>query len=576
MAAYYIDSRVSAAGNGSVGTPWRSITDYIRAGLTLTSADSLNFVAGSGPYTEVFDQNDGRTTTNSQWMNNDVTINAATGTLTSAGSLFPAGGLAANGYLILQGTQFNDGIWQISGTAPTASTIILATKMYANETLVARCRLARFLDAGTAKANTFPIRGTSAGVLGTNLQINGNGVTIDPTVLLTSSMYKWVASSAGADVYYLQKNIIGGSLADNNPNFCLAGDLGLIRQSVGVFYGYAVVNGLRYDISACSNNYPQATMYNFPGQVAALPNTLINQQWCVGNHAGEVGYNTIYMKWVGANPITQSIRLPMAWHNIPLDTTNIFVQYNNFRLRGGGLNAFQSVIPTGGGSNQTNTLNNCIIEWSGNSGALMGNTGELIATNCIAYWAGHRAFEAQTAGCKVSLNHCVMYGSHIALIANPTTTVTATNCIGDSVEGGVDISSTVTAFTETYNHWTSNFVSGTLNYNGTKTGWATTAATDVPPSAATTINTRSSTRSPVFVRTSDFGYDLCDFHLGAGSTNIGTGVPVAGQTTDLAGSAWNVATPNRGVYATVGINGSGNFGGSSSSGIIGSMIKSIL
>ena len=156
----------------------------------------------------------------------------------------------------------------------------------------------------------------------------------------------------------------------------------------------------------------------------------------------------------------------------------------------------------------------------------------------------------------MEIYNCVDYGSHLFLLigTGSTGTITVRNCISAHNEAGViDKKSAVATLIEDHNIWWPRFgASGAaLGYINTA-NWPTTAASDYPPSAATTISTQAGNEAagavdPLFISPSSTSVRVSDFKVHANSVARYSGIPVF-FSRDIAGRRFMLSNPSRGVY----------------------------
>lgn len=546
MATYTVTSDYTNPMGGNGTTTFFSAQQF--SNKALSGGDTVVLI---GTFREYFYNNTGSNRV-IPWVNN-MTINKAARTISipALSPDFPTRSFTAAEYIFLD-TPLNKGYYKIAagGVAATVLTLDANTPPRADETPSWGRVCSPLAASGTP--NMLPIV-TSAVSLTWDL----TQAVFDAGIDINDGMYQWNLSASGTNEYYLT------TPDGKDPLFYTAGLI-----NVGSDIGTMTVDGLRYDVSNASTLFPQCTL----GTAGSIANDM---QWALGS--SDTGFTTIYIRCNSGLSYLNARDIRIAGHLGILDPgTRASQTYNgdaSTRLRMSAKWLFNTGTPSSG----THVFNGAVLEYAGLIGVNNSGTGTLTCKNVITYCTGHRGFGVAGAG-TTELFHCVDFMAHLGMIKESTGTIRAKNSIFYFEESGaLDNKNAGGTVDETYNHFAPYLDDGNnkLAYINAA-NWATTAATSNPPSFATSTVAAGSAgiinstfANPRFVRISYYGYDLCDFHLGAGSPCIATGVPQVGTVdTDLAGASYSTTVPNKGAFATIGANGSGNLGGGGSGGSV--------
>jgi len=515
MATWYIDNRLTSGSNNgtSPANAWWSIQDAKVSG-SISAGDTVNFVAGSGPYFESFSTNGTGWLTDIGFSSPNQITSVSTD-LTTFG--FSSGDILEVEILSSVNT-VNRRQFQISG-APTTHAITVTPSAVVTLAAGNRTRLVD-ISAGGNIASFDP--GGNGGA-GNPITWAMNGVEIRAGWVIGQPLgpqFKWNKSTFGQE-YYLT--------AADGTNPCL----------VQVVSG--TVNG----------NFMTATA----GTVAHAFGTvgsLANQQLGWGNN-DTLGYNTLYVRNDAGNPINLSIGFSRI-------AEGIYTTWQNHTWVGG---VFTYSNDCGINSNAAAGVWNvqrCLFQFQANHALGNGGAGTLISESCIAYWTGHRLVDHYTSsGGLTQIYNCIACGPHLFALIDTGSTGTiqifSSICVHNEA-GAIDRKSTA-VLVEECNCWypTMTAAGGALGYVD-PTNWPTTNGLDIPKLLATTTNTQGALTDPLFNNINDTNYSLCDFHLSSLSRCRGRGAWNRGSTyTDFAGNQYQSGgaahSVNMGVYQDV-------------------------
>ena len=181
--------------------------------------------------------------------------------------------------------------------------------------------------------------------------------------------------------------------------------------------------------------------------------------------------------------------------------------------------------------------------------------GKFRIESCLTYFTGHRG-HAQGGSRDMDIFNCVDFGSHLFLLIGTGSTgvITVRNCIAAYQEAGaINKQAAGATLIEDHNIWWPRFGAsgGALGYVNTA-NWPTTAASDYPPTAATTISTQAANEAagavdPLFVSPSINSVQVSDFRVRVDSAARYSGRPVF-FVRDMAGRRFALSRPSRGLY----------------------------
>lgn len=522
MATFYVDNRLTTGTNAgtSLANAWRSLYD-VQAGIGVVNpGDTIQFASGSGPYRECI------------WASSETV--ATTDISFAAGSpariLSTANNLAAftSGQIVRVSdvSGVNSGQYTSAGvtgvgpyTLTLNSTNQVTTQAAGNRVILS------LVSSSSAVAMLLGKNGTAAD----NIYWDLNGCEVSAGLDVMTSAYQWTASAAGTNEYYLTR------ANGTNPS--------LNRVVV------AVVNGNYLTASA-------ETAHQI-GTVSSLADGFLG--W--GN-ADALGFSTIYVRSNSGNPAAVGMTVVIGQVAAVLDTNWGYHTVKNGTLSFGMLIEGAGYGATVRCRGLSWTFPNVKFAYAQNHAVESAASGPVTLDHCLSYWSGHRLV-AVTGDVTTNVYNCGDYGSHLFALINGGLTSAAVlniyNCWSTNNEAGaIDKASAAAILNEGGNCWYPRMTAagGALGYVSTA-NWTTTAASDYPPSAATTIATRANILSaggvdPTFVATSDISLSACDFNLGNASALFRKGVSGKGFLYKSIGetAAHSAVNPNIGPYAT--------------------------
>lgn len=594
MAIKYIDNRLTTGANDgtSAANAWRSLYDA-RIG-SKAAGDTINFVAGSGPYYEAVNQSAGLNV-----RATDISFDAATRRIRSTASTFAS--FTAGHIIRVMGSSLNDGqytVLSVSGAGPF-DLIVAASNALVNESAGATVRV---INIQPASNTTVPMVFDPGGNGSSPSPITweGNGCEISAGWVLTNSaMHAWTQSTRNSNEWYVRRadgtnpSLLNPQSATVNGNFICAsaGDATHKRGTVGALtyegqYGYGDVDSLGY-----------STVYvRSPGNPITLGWTIVVSQI-------QHGY---YQNW------TDHIYNNLVW------------SYGNGLANG----SADGACVYGRGTRLK--WRRCVFAYADGHGVEANTTGPFTFDHCIMYWSGHRAI-LHSGVVTANVYNCIGFGTHLFALATANTvsgslantgTLNLYGCISSNNEAGaVDIkgqtvafsssagllgtvvndvanlqpirfqsvggtlptgltqgtvyycirvtattfriattlanavAATAIAFTdagtgtmtvsainlnEDYNCWYPRMTAsgGALSYIDPG-HWPTTGPRDIPPSTATTLASQALLTDPQFTTLSDTAFASCDFRLKDSSDCAGRGPWEIGDSfIDFAGNTY--------------------------------------
>ena len=504
----YIDNRLTTGANNGT-TPadaYRSLEAF-RAGSGAGTVDIVSFVAGSGPYREV-------ASTVKSGIRTDISFDAATKTITTVGGNFTTNGFQTGDIIRVMGSSSNDKQLTV-GTVGTTTMTVNSTNTLTTEAAGASINIA----SATRGSNLAVLDPGGNGSAARPRRWQFNGCEISAGLPLNAANgYIWTASPAKSGEWYVTR------LDGSNPS--------LVPVFSGTQNGEFVCDA--------------ADLGPDMGTVGALSATA---PWGWGD-GDSLGYSTLYVK-ADVNPESLNI---VACQLSSCITTSW--EYHSWE---GGVFSYANKIA--GMTSGMAIRNGGAQQWWGKRNVVKYCTfhgfegGKFYLESNLTYFTGHRGY-AHSGSSAMEIYNCVDYGSHLFLLigTGSTGTITVRNCISAHNEAGViDKKSAVATLIEDHNIWWPRFgASGAaLGYINTA-NWPTTAASDYPPSAATTISTQAGNEAagavdPLFISPSSTSVRVSDFKVHANSVARYSGIPVF-FSRDIAGRRFMLSNPSRGVY----------------------------
>lgn len=450
----YIDNRLTTGSNDGT-TPanaYRSIEDF-RAGSGSGTIDIVSFVAGSGPYREV--ASSVKTT-----VRTDISFDASNNTITTVAGNFTTNGFQTGDIIRVMGSVSNDRQLTV-GTVGTDTMTVHATNKLVTESAGARINIAS-LTRGANLAVLDP-GGNGTAIRPRRWQFNG--VEIDAGVTLSpANGYVWIASAAKAGEWYVKRADL------SNPS--------LSQPFCGLMDGTFINDSADLDPDM--------------GTVGSL-STTSPMGW--GDN-DSIGYSTVYVK-SATDPNTRVIRVGQVYAGI--STTWQYHSFEDGIFTLSTRDAAQGSSRGAGISNRSATtwwIKRCRFRYQSMHAIENGGTGVTIAESNRTYFSGHRGYSL-TANGTLTIVNGTDFGSHLFVNTSSGLTSSAIlnifNCVSMWNEAGaIALASASAVLTESHNVWFPRFgaAGGALGYTSTA-NWTTTAATDFPPSAATTISTQA-------------------------------------------------------------------------------------
>lgn len=457
----YIDNRLTTGSNNgsSAANAFRSIEDY-RAAVAGTNVDLAIFVAGSGPYREAFGSRTTRYKTDLSFSTVDMSINAASTNLSSFG--FQVGDIVR-----IFGTTTNSGRQYQIATIAAGKITFLATNTVIQESAGAKVMMTT-INNGSNLAGLDP---GANGLVTAPTRWMMNGVEIDAGVTLTSAYgFTWTQSVTKPGEWYVKRS--DGS----NPS--------LLQPFCAVIAGAYISDSADLDPDM--------------GTVGSL-STTSPMGW--GDN-DSIGYNTVYVLST-VNPEASTIRVGQLAAGVSINWQYHSFEDGVFSLgnRDSGNNAARGVAIANRGTT-TWWVKRCVMKYQSSHAVEQAtfSGGVTHVESSVTYFSGHRGY-ALTGDGTLNVYNSLDYGAHLfALISTGVTSagrlVLRNNVSTYNEAGAIDKKSATAVLVEDHNTWYPRFgASGNaLGYVSTA-NWTTTAATDHPPSAATTISTEATNLS---------------------------------------------------------------------------------
>lgn len=451
----YVDNRVTGGNNSgtSEANAFRSIED-MRAAIAGQTIDRVVFVAGSGPYREAFGSRTTRYKTDLSFAAADLSLNSTVTDLSTFG--FQVGDIVH-----VFGSPLNSRQFQIATIAASKITFH-STNAVSTEAAGAKVMVTT-ISAGSRIAAFDP---AANGTASRPLRFQFNGVEIDcGRTLNAAGGYAWTASTGKSGEWYVRRS--DGS----NPS--------LVQPFCGLIDGVFINDSADLDLDM--------------GTVGSLSATS-PMGW--GDN-DSLGYSTVYVRSDVDPSSARTVRVGQIAAGVNTNWQYLSFEDGVFTLgtRDSGSNVGKGVAITNGSTTQW-WVKRCVFKYQ--SSHAVENSAAAITDvyACLSYFSGHRGY-ALTIDSTLRVYNCTDYGSHLfAVIASNVTgagALTIRNCISSWNEAGaIDKKSATAVLTESHNVWHPRFgASGAaLGYVSTA-NWTTTAASDYPPAAATTISTKA-------------------------------------------------------------------------------------
>lgn len=453
----YVNNLLSSGANDgtTAADAWRSL-EYARAGLAGQTVDVVVFTAGSGPYQEVF-------STRSTAYKTDLSFAASDRSLNSVGTNLSSFSFAAGDIVRVKGSASNDRQFQIATVAASKITFI-ASNTVTDEAAGASIKVSS-LNTGSNLAALDP---GSNGTAARPRRWMFNGVEIDGSVTLnTANGYTWTQSAGNASEWYVKRS--DGS----NPS--------LLQVFGGTMDGEFVDDSADLSLDI--------------GTVGALSAA---SPWGWGDN-DSIGYSTLYVRST-VNPGLRVIKAAQVLAGVKTTW-----QYHSFE---DGIISHinrDSADSVGGAGiwNASGTqwwAKRMLVRWVVMNGFRSASSSLTRVDSSVTYFAGHRGHYVSGDSSHV-VNNCLDYGSHLFGLIGASVTSAGSLTIYNSVSayneaGAIDKKSATAVLTEGYNVWYPRFGSaGAMLGYVSAANWTTTAATDYPPSAATTTSTEAANLS---------------------------------------------------------------------------------
>ena len=518
-AVRYINRDLTTGNNDgtSAANAFRGVNalERCRAATSGSTVDRFVFAAG-GIYREAF-------STVSTRVKTDISFTASTRTITAASSNFTTLGFQVGDIIRVSGSVSNDGQLTVATVGTTTMTVSSTNSLNdenagagINITDLVRGSNLAALDPGANGSASRPRR----------WQLNGAEISAG-LPLNTANGYTWTQSAANPGEWYVRRS--DGS----NPS--------LVPVFSGTHNGEFVCDA--------------ADLGPDMGTVGALSPTA---PWGWGD-GDSLGYSTLYVR-ADVNPESLNIVACQlascvttsweyhSWEDAVFSYANKITGFTSgMAVRNGGANQWWA--------------KRCLVKYCTFHGF---EGGKFRIESCLTYFTGHRGY-AQAGSGAMDIFNCVDYGSHLFLLigTGSTGTITVRNCISAYNEAGaINKQAAGATLIEDHNIWYPRFgASGaTLGYVNTA-NWLTTAASDYPPSAATTISTIAANEAagavdPLFTSPSLTSVQAGDFKLRLSSVARYSGRPVF-FARDFAGRRFSLPHPSRGIYEFVSGNPAG-------------------
>lgn len=505
MAIKYINRLLLTGANdgSSPANAWRSLFDCEIG--TVAAGDVVEVAANSGPYYEATNVN-----ANLRVYATDISFDAATRQIRTVGAVSFLPYNAANKIIRVQGSNLNDGQYQVLSATATVITLIAGTVLQ-NEAAGQRIRVVDITASNGSGDRPFVHDPGRNGAVGNPIIWNFNDNVVSAGWPLVDARHQWVQSVKNPSEWYCLK-ITGDRPALNRPES-------------------AVVNGHFMCRSAgdVERNLGTPGALSFTGQIGWGDND-------------SLGFNTVYVK-APVNPKTH------GWSIIVGQVHTCYYQvwnYHRFKRARYAFGNGNADGTTNGASVQGRGIDlqwqNCVFMFADGHGFEPVANGPFILESCISYWSGHRFINVGNALVTTTALGCVDWGSHLfALIGASGTSATVLNiigCIGANQEAGaIDKKGASAVLNESHNLWFPRMTApgGRLGYVSS-TLWPKTSPFDVPPNLDTSVSLQAALYDPLFRNVSDTNYDACDWRLKRNSPAIGRGPVNLSPGTDINGN----------------------------------------
>lgn len=600
-ATWYIDNRLTTGSNNgtSAANAWRTLYDsaYGTNSGTVAPGDTIECVAGSGPYYEATN-----TTAGKRISSTTISFDAATKTIATSGAENLALYLA-NAYIRVSGATNpeNNGQFRVASSS-TSAIVLQSTYNLVTEASGATVRIADITPAASA-VYVFD-QGRHGTVTGGRITWNLNGCEFSAGWPLNTQEFKWLRSRGGTNEWYVVRQdgsnpglvrpesaVVDGfymvaSATDNDRKRGTVGSLSYARQ-----YAYGDGDSLGFSTVYVRTNggAPGNVIVNqVPFVVYAGWNnhTFRNGVWSFGNgsangsvdgsvvlgRANDMRLERMTGRWADGqawelrSPNTQTPTFSSSSGLLATYATDI-PNLSEVRFTNSG-----GALPTGlvaGTSYYTirvstttsrlatsvdNAINGTAIAFT-NAGTgtqtmlpMLGLT--IQSSACI--WPGHRC-AANTGNGRLRFINSIDWGAHVGILGSTLCTTGAidvqNSIFANEEAGAIDMKVAGCTLTESYNHFYPRMTDPDGNLaNGSQARWATTAATDNPASTATTESDQGALVDPEFVVTpSETVSSILSFKLRGSSVARRTGLDLnLGKMQDCDNRAF-LHPPSRGA-----------------------------
>ena len=491
MATKYIDNRLTTGLNdgSSAANAWRSLFDCERG--SVSAGDVIEVVAGGNPYYEATNVN-----ANLRVHATDISFNAATRKITTAGAVSFLTYNAANKIIRIQGSQYNDGQLLIDSATATEITVNASCNLV-TESAGNRVRVIDITASNGSGDRHFAWdtgRNGSAGAAN-HVIWNFNDNEVSAGWDLCDSRHKWKPSRVGGEWYCVRAD--GSNPALNKP------DSATVNTVAG-----AAGHGNYMCASSGDATHSRGTV----GQLSFMG------QYGFGDN-DNLGFSTVYVKSF-LNPKDAGWKIRVGQLFTCFYQVWGYHTVNDCRFSFG--NGFADGT-TAGAAVQMRGLElwfrNCVAMFADGHGFESVANGPFILENCIGYFTGHRFFSAGNAAVTTTIKGCVDIYAHLFALIGASGTSSQIVTIQDSITygneaGAIDKKSSSSILTEKNNHWYPRMTAagGALGYVSTA-NWAKTAFTDTPSAQATTLASQASLIDPEFENIDLTNFDACDFRL---------------------------------------------------------------
>ena len=518
LAIRYINKDLTTGSNNgtSSANAYRGVNalERFRAGSGGSTLDLVIF-EGAGTYQEMF-------STVTTRIKTDISLTASTRTITSASSNFTSLGFQTGDIIRVLGSASNDRQFTV-GTVGTTTMTVSSTNTMADESAGESINITA-VNRGANLASLDP--GGSAGATRYR-RWQFNGSMIDSGITLTEANgYTWTQSAANPNEWYVRRT--DGS----NPS--------LVQPYCGVIDGVFINDSADLDPD-------MGTVGALTGDVP-LSGVATPMGW--GDN-DSLGYSTVYVA-SAVNPESLTVRVGQVPAGV--STTWAWHSFEDGIFDLGNRNSGSSTGYGVGISNRSTStwyIKRCVFRYQSTHAIDHSNTGTTEAYANCSYFSGHR-HAALNADGALSIYNSVDYGSHLfALVASGVTgagSLLIRNSISAHNEAGAISKGSATAvLTEDHNIWWPRFGAAGASLGYTQSAnWTTTAASDYPPSAATTVSTQVANASAGAINPQLANPLLLDFRSLAQQSKW-SGNPVR-FAKDKDGIRFSPTHPSRGAY----------------------------